>query len=401
MNMSRGWILVGMVAVMSAVGCGDNNDAPPPDAVVDEGGQTPAERGAYLMNVVSACGFCHTPLLPNGTRDLDKLYSGIDCFVDLDSPTFEDDGGTTGCLSTRNLTPDPTGLGAKTDDQIKNAFRNGVRTDGKKLVPIMPWYIFHNMSDDDADAIVAYLRSLPPVSHTVKPNQVPFSLYNDGIPVPQLPFIASWESVVPLVDNEIPFPAGGTNNTSAMRGRYLTSAVGLCIDCHTPEASPFGLKLDMTKAFAGGKVFPKGQLGLIDASYPAAIATRNLTSDMTGLGGWSKAQIKAAIAEGRDRDNKAVCAATHGGVISPYAALEPSDLDDIVEYLANLAPVVNDTATDTSAANCGPPPAGLPGNAPVPEMGADCLNGTDDDGDSAINDGCMYPCGNCQGPLVP
>ncbi len=205
--------------------------------------------------------------------------------------------------------------------------------------------------------------------------------------------------VVALLDNEIPYPVGGTNNASAMRGRYLTSAVGLCIDCHTPETSPFGIKLNMDLAFAGGKVFPKGTLGLIDPSYPAVIATRNLTSDVTGLGGWSKAQIKAAIAEGRDRDNKAVCAATHGGVISPYAALEEQDLDDIVEYLASLPPIVNDTATDPAAANCGPPP--MPANAPVPETGADCLNATDDDGDLVPNDGCPYPCGNCQGPTVP
>jgi hypothetical protein len=184
-----------------------------------------------------------------------------------------------------------------------------------------------------------------------------------------------------------------------MRGRYLTSTVGLCIDCHTPEETPFGIKLDMTKAFAGGKVFPKESLGLIDPSYPPAISTRNLSSDVTGLGGWSKAQIKAAIAEGRDRDNKAVCAATHGGLISPYAALEPEDLDDIVEYIANLAPIVNDTANDPSAANCGPPP--MPPEAPVPEMGADCLNVDDDDGDGVPNDGCPYPCGDCQGPIVP
>ncbi len=105
MNMSRGSILVGVMAMLFAVGCGDNRNAPPADAAVDEGGQTPAERGAYLMNVVSACGFCHTPLLPNGTRDLDKLYSGIDCFIDLDSPDFTDNDNGTGCLSTRNLTP--------------------------------------------------------------------------------------------------------------------------------------------------------------------------------------------------------------------------------------------------------------------------------------------------------
>jgi mono/diheme cytochrome c family protein len=260
-------------------------------------------------------------------------------------------------------------------------------------VPIMPWYIFHNMTDSDADAIVAYLRSVPPVDHLVKANEEPFASFNNGVALPQFPFIAEWLTVAPLTDNEIPYPPGGNNNESAMRGRYLAGVVGLCIDCHTPETGPFELKLDMTKAYAGGKVFPKQSLGLVDPSYQPMIATRNLTSHMTGLGGWTKAQIKAAIAEGRDRDNKAVCAATHGGAISPYAALEPQDLDDIVEYIATLGPIENDTATDTSAANCGPPFV-----PPTPDGACD---GDDDDGDQVPDDGCLYPCGNCQGPTVP
>lgn len=86
-------------------------------------------------------------------------------------------------------------------------------------------------------------------------------------------------------------------------------------------------------------------------------------------------------------------------MISPYAALHPADLDDIVEYLANLPPVVNDTANDPMAANCGGPP--MPPNAPVPETGAQCNNATDDDSDGVPNDGCPVACGNCQGPTVP
>jgi hypothetical protein len=344
------------------------------------------------MNVTAACTFCHTPLLPNGSRDQDKLLSGVDCFVDLDNPpTFVDNMNGQGCLSTRNLTNDATGLKNATDAQIKNAFLNGVRTDNKNIFPIMPYYIFHNMTDQDADSIVAYLRTVPGVDHTVKANEPPFSLYNEGLP--------SGFSYVPfLTDTEIPLPQGGANNASAMRGRYLTSTIGLCIDCHTPEVAPFAIQLNTAKAFAGGKVFPKGQLGLVDPAntYPAVIATRNLTTDATGLGGWTTAQISGAIAEGRDKDNKAVCAATHGGAISPYAALEPQDLEDIVEYLAHLPPIVNDTATDTNAANCGLPPVGS-----GPETGIQCTDGIDSDADFVPDDGCPVACGNCQGPTVP
>jgi len=388
MNTLRGWTLVAAAAAM--VGCGDNKERQTADAAADAVVTTPVARGEYIVNVLGACSFCHTPLLPDGGGDPGKLFAGVDGFTDFDSRTFVDNDNGTGCLSSRNLTPHATGLGNASDAAIKNAFQNGVRTDGKKLVPIMPWYIFHNMTDDDANAVVAYLRSVPPVEHTVKANETPSSLYNDGVPV--------WD-VAPLLDNQIPLPRGGTNNASAMHGRYLASAVGLCIDCHTPEVGFGAIKLDMSKAFGGGKVFPKGALGLIDASYPANIATRNLTPDATGLEGWTKDQVKAAISLGKDREGKAVCAATHGKLTSPYAALTEADLDDIAEYLINLPPVENDTVGDPAAANCGAPP--FPLDAPDPETGAECNNGTDDDGDLVPNDGCPVACGNCQGPTVP
>jgi mono/diheme cytochrome c family protein len=333
-----------------AFGCGDNaKPQAPVDAMPDA--LNLVERGQYITNVLAACTFCHTPLLENGQRDLTRLFAGVDCFFDADPVDTN-----AGCLSSRNLTNHATGLANVTDQQIKDAFQNGIRTDGMKLAPVMPYWVFHNMTDEDANAVVAYLRSLPGVDHTVQANQPPWSMYNDGT----IPAVAV---INPATD--IPLPLTGTADANAMRGRYLTAMAGLCMDCHTPEVAPPNYPLDFTKSFGGGRVFPKEALGLIDASYPAWIATRNLTTHATGLGGWTPQQIKLAIAEGRDRDNNAVCAATHGGAISPYAALTQQDLDDIVQYIANLPPVENDTAAQT----CPPPVSG--------------------------------PCGNCAGPPVP
>jgi hypothetical protein len=171
--MKRGWQFL-VVATLAVAGCGDDNRVTP-DAAKPDADTSQAERGQYIMNVLGACTFCHTPLRQDGTRDTDKLFAGVDCFVDIDSPNFVDNGNQFGCISTRNLTPDATGLKNATGEQIKNAFRNGVRTDGKMLAPIMPYWIFHNMTDADADAIVAYLRTIPPVSHTVKANEPPWT----------------------------------------------------------------------------------------------------------------------------------------------------------------------------------------------------------------------------------
>jgi mono/diheme cytochrome c family protein len=337
--------LFNAIAILALVNCGDDGNKKTPDAPMQTGdgsgsgsGSNTAqvERGRYIMNTLGACTFCHTPLNPDGTRDNTRLFAGVDCLFDTDPAT---DGS--GCVSSRNLTNDATGLMNATATQIKDAFRNGHRTDGKTLAPIMPYWIFHNMTDDDADSIVAYLRTVPGVSHTVQANEPPWSDINDSGSAGISPYI---------MDSEIPMPTGG--GSAALNGRYLATKAGLCIDCHTPDAQqPSARLIDLTKAMQGGRVFPKEALGLLDPSYPATITTRNLTPDATGLQGWTMQQIEDAIAKGKDQMGNAVCAATHGSMISPYAALTQADLDDITTYVMNLPPAANDTGSDCA----GPP----------------------------------------------
>jgi hypothetical protein len=63
-----------------------------------------------------------------------------------------------------NLTPDPrTGLGCWTQAQIENAFLNGVDNAGNPLCPPMPHFADAGLTQAMADALVAFLRSLPPV----------------------------------------------------------------------------------------------------------------------------------------------------------------------------------------------------------------------------------------------
>ena len=117
--------------------------------------ETPLERGTYLMNSIVACGNCHTPKGPNGQAIADKELSGGD---PIDSPVFH--------AVPANITPDKdTGIGNWTDDQIINAIRNGKRPDGTIIGPPMPIAFYRDMSDTDVKAIVAYLRSIKPISN--------------------------------------------------------------------------------------------------------------------------------------------------------------------------------------------------------------------------------------------
>ena len=68
-----------------------------------------------------------------------------------------------------NLTPDKeTGLGDWTSEQIIAAIRTGKTPEGKDLSPVMPYAAFWHLTDADAEAIAAFLKSLPPVSNKVK-----------------------------------------------------------------------------------------------------------------------------------------------------------------------------------------------------------------------------------------
>jgi hypothetical protein len=70
---------------------------------------------------------------------------------------------------TGNLTSDKeTGKGNWTDDEIKRVITRGVLRDGTKLPPFpMDWPSFATMKPSDVDAIVAYLRTVPPVRNKI------------------------------------------------------------------------------------------------------------------------------------------------------------------------------------------------------------------------------------------
>ena len=132
---------------------------PPVGKVADVPRTDKVAYGAYLAGPLGHCMECHTPMSKPPMRDY-KTMMGAGGF------TFH---GPWGESVAANLTPDnETGLGNWTDAQIKKAITDGVRADGTKLRPPMPFAYYKNISDDDLNAIVAYLRSLTPVKNDVR-----------------------------------------------------------------------------------------------------------------------------------------------------------------------------------------------------------------------------------------
>ncbi|HYH23615.1 MAG TPA: c-type cytochrome [Azospirillum sp.] len=257
--------------------------------------ETPLERGRYLMNSVVACGNCHTPQTPAGPVPGKELAGGT---------PFQDAAFT---AYAANITPDPeTGIGRWTDEQIIAAIREGRRPDGSLIGPPMPVQFYRDMSDSDVKALVAYMRTVPPVK-----NAVPKSEY-------RMPLPASWGLPVGSVP-DVP------RTDKLAYGAYLTGPLGHCQDCHTPRL-PDG-RLEMAKPGAGGQAFP-GPWGVS--------VSRNITSSgKAGLGQWTDAQIKRAITDGVRADGTRLAPpmAFHW-----YRNIAADDLDAIVAHLRTLPP---------------------------------------------------------------
>ncbi|WP_372841119.1 cytochrome c [Phaeovulum sp.] len=114
-------------------------------------------RGAYLGTIMDCAG-CHMPRGPDGAPIVEAGLSG-------GTVGFEIPG--LGTFWPSNLTPDKTGLGGWSGDDIIRAVTTGVRPDGRMLAPAMPWPGYAALRDDDRAALVAWLQSLEPVENPV------------------------------------------------------------------------------------------------------------------------------------------------------------------------------------------------------------------------------------------
>ena len=257
--------------------------------------ETPLERGTYLVRGIVACGNCHTPKGPDGVALEDQELAGGTIFQ---APAFE--------AVAANITPDPeTGIGKWTDQQIIDAIRNGKRPDGSTIGPPMPIGFYRNMSDTDVRAIVAYLRSVKPISHRLAKSK-----FDMKLPDAYGPSVTHVADVPPT--NRIAY------------GQYVAN-IAHCMECHTPIAQG---RLDTSKLGAGGRELPVFPAGVI--------ISPNLTpANPTGIAHWSNAQVETAIIDGVRPDGRALVRTM---AFDWYRHTRRQDLDALVAYLRTLKP---------------------------------------------------------------
>jgi len=262
--------------------------------------ETPVERGRYLVTTIAACGNCHTPRDAAGKPIAGRELAG----------GFEFDDPGLGHIVGTNITPDPeTGIGSWTAAQIVTALRDGRRPDGMLIRPPMPIPVYRQLSDGDAAAIAAYLKSVKPVR-----NKVGEAQYN--VPLP------------PSYGAPITQVAEPNRADKVAYGAYLSGPVGHCVLCHTPPGG--GKPFDMDLAYLGGRRFPENE-------HPGGVTiSRNITAgSKSGIGDWTNAQIRRAITQGIREDGTRM---TRTMPFDWYKGIAPADLDAIVAFLRSLKP---------------------------------------------------------------
>jgi mono/diheme cytochrome c family protein len=212
-------------------------------------------RGAYLARA-GDCMACHTAR--GGVP-----YAGGRA---LDTPF--------GRLFAPNITPEPTtGIGGWTPDDFWRALHNGKAKDGRLLYPAFPYTNYTKVTRPDADALFAYLRSLPPVRQQNLPHELRFP-YNQQLT------LAGWRLLYfrPGVQQ-----AEAARDARWNRGAYLVEGLGHCSACHSSRNS-----LGATEGSLGGGLIP--MLGWYAPS---------LTSDAeAGLGAWKEDHIVQLLGTG-------------------------------------------------------------------------------------------------------
>jgi mono/diheme cytochrome c family protein len=265
------------------------------------------ERGRYLVETILACGNCHTPKSARGEPIARLNLSGGG--LSFNVPPFSGPAS--------NITPDAaSGIGTWSDDDIKRAIVTGRRPNHGRLANtelgvVMATPFFSALTPSDLDAVVAYLRAVPPISNVTAPPEYRMPQRHQAPPGAR--------------------EAGARLSTAVERGRYLVT-IGHCLECHSPQEKGV---MNYDRLGAGGRVFNAALVQGFAPDWPGARAP-NITSHPTaGLGNWSDAEIKRAIASGIGRDGRRLQPPMP---FSWYAGLTPADLDDIVAYLRTLPP---------------------------------------------------------------
>lgn len=251
------------------------------------------ERGEYLTRAAD-CEACHTA--PDG-----QAFAGGLSFV----MPF-------GTIYSTNITPDKaSGIGNYTDAQFVKMMRHGIRPDGKRLYPAMPYTSYGLLADDDMLAIKAYLDSLAPVAVQTPETKLSF-------PYNQRWLMGIWSWMFNPGEQYRPNP---NQSPEWNRGAYLAEAAAHCSECHTPRNLAFAL--DNRNKFSG-------------ATNAGWRAFNISSSKERGIGDWSGESLAAYLSTGFAEGHGVAAGPMGKAVELSLRHLTPEDIAALVTYVRSV-----------------------------------------------------------------
>ena len=268
----------------------------PQDALaLEQGGD--AARGEIVFNA-GGCASCH--MTPD-QKDRRILGGGLRLKTAF------------GTFVPPNISPDKNGgIGAWKTADLANAMLRGVSPEGAHYYPAFPYSTYAHAKIEDVRDLMAYLRTLPPVSGKAAPHDLsfPFSI-RAGVGVWKALFL----DASPIKDDPAKTPEWN-------RGHYLVDALGHCAECHSPRNQLGGIVA--SQRFAGGP----------DAEGRGWVP--NITAK--GIGSWSKGDVSELLATGFTPDFDSV-GSSMAEVVRNTGALPKPERDAMAEYLKSLPAV--------------------------------------------------------------
>jgi mono/diheme cytochrome c family protein len=294
-------------------------DVGQPEEITVERTPERIERGRYLAHSVTICMDCHS------TRDWTKFSGPLtDGTLGKGGERFDQSVGMPGVFISKNITPE--GIARYTDGELFRVITTGVSKEGKAMFPLMTFRYYGKMDREDIYSIIAYIRTLEPITNPVLESEpdFPMSVIINTIPQPAAPQ-----------------PRPDTSDQLAY-GHYMASA-GACVECHT--------KVDKGQiipevAFAGGRefAFPDGSV----------VRSSNISPDKdSGIGNWTREQFIARFKAYADSSYvvPSVKPGEYNSIMpwTMYGQMKEEDLSAIYTYLQSVSPITNKVTRFTPA----------------------------------------------------
>lgn len=298
----------GVGAIVSGLWAPKTVQTPKEAQVVTSQVPNTMSRGEYIARM-SDCTACHT-------TDADKPFAG-----GLAMPL------PMGTLYSTNITPDKeTGIGNYSLEEFKRVLREGIRQDGSRLYPAMPYTEYTKLSDADIEALYDYFM------HTVKPIHQE-NRHNDIPAVLSMRWpLALWNW---MFHTQGAYQVNREESVEWNRGAYLVQGATHCGTCHTPR----GLAMQSVAS-------DETTSGFLGGADLAGWHAFNITHDeKSGIGGWSNQEIVQYLKTGSVPGKAQAAGPMAEAVENSFQYLSNSDLYAIATYLRSVPGVSSDGAS--------------------------------------------------------